>query len=402
VIPAVTTTTKEFNIIENDYRPGRPWLDKDVQGSAGRHRERTSLVLATVEPISPTLSLERIRAFQRESLAPSTQRSVRSHWKAFVQWCTVQDFTPLPAEPLVVAAYLAHAADLVGTTGEWFYAAGTLSSWLSAINKAHDLAGFPKPGLHTDVATTMVGIRRERIRPIARKAPLVLGQLRRTLDAIDLNSWPRGVIGHRDWAILLLGFAGAYRRSELASLELRDVQFHEEDGLHILLRQSKTDQNGLGVVKGLPFGADPALCAPCAYARWIHVLAAAEVGETATMRVVSSASATVHVCRESLPQLDGRLPLFRPVMKNGAIQARHITGNVVNDVVQRRVQAIGMNAPAYGAHSLRAGFVTEAFRAGATHHEVMRQTGHRDPATVEIYAREGAPLENNAVMKLGM
>jgi integrase len=74
----------------------------------------------------------------------------------------------------------------------------------------------------------------------------------------------------------------------------------------------------------------------------------------------------------------------------------------VNDVVQRRVQAIGMNAPAYGAHSLRAGFVTEAFRAGATHHEVMRQTGHRDPATVEIYAREGAPLENNAVMKLGM
>ena len=89
-------------------------------------------------------------------------------------------------------------------------------------------------------------------------------------------------------------------------------------------------------------------------------------------------------------------------MKNGAVKDRAISGNVVNDVVQRRVAAAGMNAPAYGAHSLRAGFVTQSFRAGADHHQIMRQTGHKTITTLEIYSRENDPLRHNAVTSLGL
>ena len=89
-------------------------------------------------------------------------------------------------------------------------------------------------------------------------------------------------------------------------------------------------------------------------------------------------------------------------MKNRTIKARHITGNVANDVVKRRVENIGLNPADYGAHPLRAGFVTEAFRAGATHHEIMRQTGHRSLDTVEIYSREANPLDSNAVVRLSL
>jgi integrase len=98
----------------------------------------------------------------------------------------------------------------------------------------------------------------------------------------------------------------------------------------------------------------------------------------------------------------GRQPLFRPVMKNGAIKDRHISGNVVNDVLQRRVAAVGLPSTDFGGHSLRAGFVTQAFRAGANHHEVMRQTGHKDVATLEIYSLDNAPLQHNAVTRLGL
>ncbi|MEB0001660.1 site-specific integrase [Cryobacterium sp. 10S3] len=251
---------------------------------------------------------------------------------------------------------------------------------------------------------TIAGIRRERARPIDRRAPLLLNELRRTLVGIDRKSWPQGVIGQRDSALLLIGFGGAFRRSELASLELRDLRIHPEDGLYIGLRRSKTDQRGNGISKAIPFGTSTLTCAACAYIRWLRMLAAAERGLTDRKNELNVVSLEGHICRDELPTIAIAVnqPFFRPVMKNGAIKERHITGNVVYDVVKRRVGVAGYDPRLYGAHSLRAGFVTEAFRAGATHHEIMRQTGHRDPATAEIYSREASPLENNAVTRLGL
>ena len=387
-------------ILKEARRPLAP--SPSAPGAVTRHRDRTSLVLEGAVPLIPTASLERIHHFQRESLAPNTRRTVRGQWDTFSQWCAVQGFDPLPAEPLIVAAYLTYAADLVDSTGEWFYAPSTLSHWLSSINKVHSLAGFAKPGEHRDVANTLEGICRERARPTARKAPLLLDGLRKTLVEIDRTSWPHAVIGHRDAAILTIGFGGAFRRSELAALELQDLSIHAENGLHIRVRRSKTDQQGNGFLKAIPFGTSPLTCAPCAYIRWLIILSAGARSSSDLQDVFRGTSVTEHACTQSVPVLDERQPFLRPVMKNGAIKPRHITGNVVNNVVKRRVAIIGLNPADYGAHSLRAGFVTEAFRAGATHHEIMRQTGHRSPDTVEIYSREANPLDSNAVVLLGL
>jgi integrase len=355
-------------------------------------------------------ALARVRALQEKAWSDNTKLNFRSHWKAFEAWCSANGYQALPAEPLVVASYLASMANLVDDNGDWFYAVGTLGQWLSSINMAHAVAGFPKPGEHPEVDTTMAGIRREHARPEARKAPLLLADLRRVLADIDLNTWPAGVIGHRDYAILIFGFAGAYRRSEIASIQLRDVKLHPEDGLHVLVRKSKTDQEGRGVVKGLPFGSKPATCAPCAFVRWVRVLAARtaashETDRAQAIRVLRESTTDRHVCRGPVPELellDGRLPLFRPVMKNGAVKPREISGEVVNAVVQRRVAATGMNSVIFGAHSLRAGFVTQSFRAGASHHDIMRQTGHKTITTLEIYSRENDPLRHNSVMQIGL
>jgi integrase len=376
----------------------------------GRHSRshKVASTASTGTDIVAGTNLASIRAFQAAASSINTRIGYQTDWKGFSEWCATQKVTPLPADPMTVAGYLAYSANLVDERGEWFYAPNTLARWLAAINKAHELAGFTRPGLDPEVNSTMSGIRRERARPEARKAPLLLNDLRRTLTEIDLKSWPHGVIGHRDYALLLLGFAGAYRRSELASLEVGDVRIHSEDGLHILLRQSKTDQEGRGSIKGLPYGANPVTCAPCAFVRWVRVVNASRAGRPAAMRVLHTASIDRHVCRGPQPELDElvdhdrRAPLFRPVMKNGSVKDRPISGAVINHVVQRRVATAGLNPVIFGAHSLRAGFVTQAFRAGATHHEVMRQTGHKSVTTLEIYSRENDPLAHNAVTRINL
>jgi integrase len=240
-------------------------------------------------------------------------------------------------------------------------------------------------------------------------APLLLPDLKKVLAAIDTQSFPAGIIGHRDAAILVMGFAGAFRRSELASRRIGDVIVHSEDGLHIKLLTSKTDQEGRGSVKGLPYGANPLTCPPCAFLRWTRVIDAAQHSpRSALMKLLRDSDTGVHICQQPTPeldrliQLDPKAALFRPVRKGGHIGLNEISGEVVNDLTKRRLAAVGMNAQHFGGHSLRAGFVTQALRAGATPQEVMRQTNHRNVASVETYRREHDPLRQNAVTRLGL
>jgi integrase len=350
-------------------------------------------------------TLESVRRLQEQASAPSTRRGYTTDWVAFTLWCGLHGLAPLPAAPMTVAAYLAESAQLLGLDGEQFYAVGTLRRWLASINKAHFTAGFAKPGAFPDVVQTMEGISRTNARPEAKKDPLLLFDLTHILSSIDLSSWPAGVIGHRNFLLLLVGFGGAFRRSELASLQLEDIRLHREDGLHIRLRKSKTDQKGAGITKAIPFGANPLTCTPCAFVRWLNVFAASQVGRPETIRVLQAADTTRHLCRGAAPALSDTMmasPLFRPVMKNGAIKDREISGDVVNYVVKHLAAGAGISGLDLGAHSLRAGFVTQAFRQGATHHEVMRQTRHTDIATVEGYSRDNDPLAHNAVTRIGL
>ena len=224
------------------------------------------------------------------------------------------------------------------------------------------------------------------------------------------------------------GFAGAHRRSELVALTLADITLHPTDGLHVRLRTSKTDQEARGTVKALPYGRDPVTCPPCAYMRWRQVLHAwdstdPEGRRRAVMTVLrrqAAATATnlsgggdgedlevQHCCRGARlhEPADPARALFPPVHATGVIGATAMTGHAIAEMIQRRAASAGFT-PAQvdqlGGHSLRAGFVTEAFRAGADAHAIMRQTGHRSPVMLEVYAREHAPLVGNAVTRLGL
>jgi integrase len=180
-------------------------------------------------------------------------------------------------------------------------------------------------------------------------------------------------------------------------------------------------------VTALPYGRDPVTCPPCAYVRWRQVLqawdtAADGAGRRAVLPVLRRQAAmtvtgggeegveeepVLHCCRPArLPEPpDPGRALFPAVHKTGAIGRQAMTGHGINEMIQRRAASAGFTTAQVdklGGHSLRAGFVTEAFRAGADAHAIMRQTGHRSPVMLEVYAREHAPLVGNAVTRIGL
>ncbi|MBO0985020.1 site-specific integrase [Rathayibacter sp. SD072] len=336
------------------------------------------------------------------SIAGNTRRAYESDLRAFVSWCAANGRPHLPASPETVAEYLADRAGILTTAGKWRYAPASMARWLSAINAAHAEQNLPLPGHSALVARTLQGIRRERLRPPRRADPLLLTDVQAVLDRIDVTTWPAGATGVRDRMVILLGWAGAFRRTELIDLRISDVTRHKEDGLHLRIRRSKTDQTGKGLVKAIPYGREPLTCAACAWVRWLRILAAGATGRSAVMRVLCTDDPAVHVCRTSIPTLEGEAPLLRRMHKTGLPTVNALSAQSVNLIVKRRVTAVGLDPEQYSAHSLRAGFVTEALRHGASTHAVMRQTGHRSPATVEIYARERDPLTGNAVNDLGL
>lgn len=353
----------------------------------------------------PDNLLTGIRENQANARASNTTRAYLSDWAAFERWCEQHDQVALPATGTTVAAYITDRGNLVNESGEYVYAPSSISRWITSINVRHEAAGHPAPGARPEVARTMSGIRRGHVRPTRRMAPLLLKDLKKVLQGIDTTSYPAGIIGHRDTAILVMGFAGAFRRSELASRRIGDIALHPEDGLHVRIITSKTDQEGRGSVKGLPFGDNPLTCPPCTFLRWVRVLDASPGPRATMMKLLRDSDTTVHICQKPAPEL-GRLEptaaLFRPVRKGGHIGPHAISGEVVNGVTKRRLAEVGMNAHRFGGHSLRAGFVTQALRSGATPQEVMRQTDHKNIATVETYRREHDPLRQNAVTRLGL
>lgn len=342
--------------------------------------------------------------------ADNTTRAYAADWRRFVTWCADHDVPSLPATPSAVVAYLADAAR-DGRPGG--YKHSTLARWVTTINVAHRDAGHPKPGDHPAVRAVLAGLSRQRGTRPRRVAPLLLDDVRSMVAHMDTTVWPAGVAATRDSVVILAGFAGAFRRSELVGLDLGDVTFDRSDGVHLLVRRSKTDQAGQGQIKPAPFGQTPGTCVPCAVARWLRLLAAAHQAtpggqRAAVMRVLLADNPDRHVCRGTdltpTPGAHGDLggPLLRPVTRSGLIRDTRLTGDAVAGIIKRRAGDAGLDPAEFSGHSPRAGFVTEALRHGATAHAIMRQTGHRDPATVEVYARERAPMEGNAVKDLGL
>jgi integrase len=304
------------------------------------------------------LELGQVRDFIRASKAPNTLRGYQSDWREFCAWCDARGLCALPAAADAVAAYIADCAGRLKP--------GSIQRRLNAIAEAHKAAGQESPTHAAIVRNTLKGIRRTLGTAPAQKCPTLTDDIRAMVDAVDA-----GPIGARDRALVLLGFAGAFRRSELVSLDVEDCTFGK-DGLTVTLRRSKTDQDGQGRKVGIPYGSNPATCPVRTLQAWLE-LACITAG-----------------------------PLFRSVSRHGQVQAGRLAGVDVARVVKKLAERAGLEPAKFAGHSLRAGHATAAAIAGASERSIMNQSGHRSVQMVRRYIRDGSLFRENSAAKLGL
>ena len=319
------------------------------------------------------------RAYLAAARSANTKRGYRADWAHFTTWCAAQEPAPaaLPASPATVALYLAEHAPI--------YKVSTLVRRVSAIAAAHAAAGHPSPTADVLVRATLAGVRRVHGTAAEGKAPLVTAEIRRLLD--QLPSGPgKALPAARDRALLLLGFAGAFRRSELVGLDVRDVQ-STGDGLVVRLRRSKTDQDAAGRTIGIPYGSDPASCPVRTHAAWVAALRGALEAWVG------------HALEEDT---FAERPLFSPISRHGRLAPTRLSDRAVALIVQRYAERAGLDPANYAGHSLRAGFASAAAAAGASERSIMAQTGHRSLPMVRRYIREGSLFRDNAAAQLGL
>ncbi|MES2463583.1 MAG: tyrosine-type recombinase/integrase [Armatimonadota bacterium] len=301
-------------------------------------------------------------ALAQNLVASSTRRAYTHDWSHFVRWCADQKREPLPATADTVRLYLTDHAQT--------YRPATLGRRLVAICRAHKAAGLEPPTRAESVRNQLRAIRRTQGTAQSRKTALTIEKLREMIATLPSET----TRGKRDRALLLLGFAGAFRRSELVGLDVADVSM-EPQGLLVTLRRSKTDQEGAGRTVGIPTGINEATCPVRAYQAWIAVIKAAGIR-----------------CG----------PVFRSIDRHGNVSTRRLTGESAATVVKKAVSALGLDSDPYAGHSLRAGLVTEAARQGIPDHKIMAQTGHKSRKMLDRYIRDARVFENNAAAGTGL
>jgi site-specific recombinase XerD len=317
----------------------------------------TALVVAPIHP--PDQLAERWQFYARQTKSLNTIRAYRADWQDFQAWCQRQRSDSLPAGAATIAAYVTCLADQGSK-------ASTIQRRLTTISQMHDTAGFESPTKTKLVRTTMSGIRRTIGVAQIGKRPLLTSDVRAMCDALadDLT-------GRRDRAVLLVGFAGGFRRSELAALRWQDIAFRTE-GLIVSLMRSKTDQEAIGRKVGIPFGSNPSTCPVRGLAAWRDA------------RVVHEG------------------PVFCAVDWRGEPQLAPISGKMVATIIKRTAKRVGLEPAHYAGHSLRSGLATQAAMNGASERVIMNQTGHRSLNTVRRYIRQGSLFRENAAFHLGL
>lgn len=291
------------------------------------------------------------KPFIQAALAGNSRRAYRADCAAWATWCGIRNLRAFPAAPEALSGYLAEMA-LEGARPS------TISRRVAAISHAHRVLKLPPP-VDEMVRATLRGIRSTIGTAPHPKAPLVVETLRKIVDAIE----PDTLAGARDRALLLLGFSGAFRRSELAALRVCDLA-QTLQGLLITIPRSKTDQEGKGQVVAIPRSTSPLYCPVRAVARW---------------RVKSGIN-------------DG--PLFRRFTHG--IPTAQLSPYGVVIVLKRRAQAAGVDPAGLAGHSLRSGFLTSAAANGASIWKLMEVSRHRDLGSVRGYVRAVEAFRHHA------
>jgi integrase len=321
--------------------------------------------LQTIMPSPAHLRLEeaaeKAREYAGKAKAPNTLRSYRAAWNDFAAWCAAGGRTPLPALSATLAMYLADRADTHKTA--------TLQHRLAAISQAHQRAGFGdlNPCRDPQVREVWKGIRRDKGTAPSRKTPVLTADLRRMLAALSRHR----LIDRRDAALLLFGFTGALRRSELVALDVSHVEI-TRDGLVVTIVRSKTDGDGEGFTLGLPYTSDPESCPVRALLAWLEAAAITEG------------------------------PIFRAVNRHGRLAPERLSHAAVALIVQKHAGRLGLDATRFAGHSLRAGFATSAAMEDVPERDAMAHMRQKSVNVHRGYVRQANLFKRNPVARLGL
>lgn len=310
---------------------------------AERH---TTIAVVHPDHMMPSVLPSDVQRLVAASLSEGTKRGYQNDIAHFEAWGG-----SIPSSSETVAAYL---ADLATT-----HKTATIVRRVTALSKAHEAMGATNSTKSELVRATMRGIKRTLGTASREAKPVLREDLFQMLDCMGNSTKDM-----RDKALVLLGFAGAFRRSELVGLDVADVE-HVRQGIVITLRRSKTDQEGRGRKIGIPFGRS----------RWCPV--GCLTGWLDHAKIDAG-------------------PIFRGINRHGQVADQRLSGEAVCVIIKQRAKAAGFDPVGYSGHSLRAGLATSAAMAGASAWKIRQQTGHASDAMLNRYIRDGDMFSSNA------
>ena len=294
-----------------------------------------------------SLELETLKNL-KNSKSANTLRAYESDYKDFSFFCAKNNFSSLPADPKILSLYLTHLSQ----TSKF----STLKRRIASISVIHKLKGHYIDTKHPVIRENLLGIKRVKGSNQKAKKPILINDLKQIIDVISKKDI-REIRKKRDKALILIGFAGGFRRSELVALENEDVEFVRE-GVKIFVQRSKTDQSGEGMTKAIPSFANAFYCPVLHLQDWMAL------GKSKNKKI--------------FPISDKSVAL----------------------IIKKYANLAGLDGNKYAGHSLRSGFATSTAESGAEERNIMAMTGHKTTQMVRRYIQEANLFKNNALNKL--
>ena len=294
-----------------------------------------------------SLELETIKNL-RNSKSTNTLRAYQSDYNDFSLFCSKNGFQVMPTQPKILALYITHLAS--------YSKYSTLKRRLASISIIHKTKGHYIDTKHPIIVENLMGIKRTNGSNQKGKKPLLINDLKLLIKAID-KSKEKNIRKIRDKAIVLIGFSGGFRRSELVDIEYTDIEFVKE-GVKIFVKRSKTDQSGEGMTKAIPYFDNINFCPVKALNKWV----------------------------------------VEAELKDGRIF--NISDKSVALIIKKYANYAGLDAHRYAGHSLRSGFATSTAESGAEERNIMAMTGHKSTEMVRRYIKEANLFKNNALSKI--
>ena len=280
----------------------------------------------------------------KNSKANNTLRAYKSDFKDFSIFCVKNGFSSVPSQPKIIALYITH----LSKTSKF----STLKRRIASISVMHKLKGHYLDTKHPIIMENLHGIKRSLGSRQKAKKPILINELKLIIKAIDKEKI-------RDKALILIGFSGGFRRSELVNLDYNDIEFVTE-GAKILIKKSKTDQSGEGSIKAIPYFENKEFCPVLALKNYFN--------------------------ERFKKKIEGKV--FEISDKSVAL------------IIKKYAEKAGLDASKYAGHSLRSGFATTAAEFGAEERNIMAMTGHKTTQMVRRYIQEANLFKNNALNKI--